>query len=312
MSLKGRDVIHVRDFSRREIDRILEVTEEFETVYREAEQKSIAEGRILATLFFEPSTRTKFAFESAMLRLGGGYIGWAGTEYTSYKKGERFSDGIRMIDEFCNVIAIRHPEEGSAQAAADVVDVPVINCGDGANQHPTQCFLELYAIRKFKGRIGDLNVALMGDLKHQRVARSLVYGLAMYKANMIFVSPKELAMSEDIVNELEQKYRAEITFMEQDEAMQSADVLYMVPVEIERFKDPKEFEKFRGIYRIDLGVLKRAKAKKDLIVMHCLPRKVERLATEIDETPYAGYWKTYEYAVPSKMAILALILGVVE
>lgn len=311
MSLKGKDVIHVRDFTRKDVDRILELTDEFEPIYKEGKQSKIAEGKILATLFYAPSTRTQFAFQAAIARLGGSYLGWVGIAGTSHEKGEEYEDGIRMMERFANVIAIRHPQENAAQRAADVADVPVINCGDGDNQHPTQCFLELYTIKRLKGEIGGLNVSIMGDCKHMRVAHSLVYGLAMYHANMIFVSPEELAMPEEIMKELKEKYNAKIQLMGPEEAIAASDVLYIMPMMKYRFKDPAEYERFKDIYHISLEVLKKAGAKKDLLVLHPLPR-LHELARDIDDSPHQGYFKMYEYAIPSKMAILALILGLVE
>jgi len=313
LTLRGRDVIHVRDFTKKEIDRLLELTDEFDQMCRKGMKSKMAEGKILATLFYSPSTRTQFAFQAAMARLGGSNIGWAGTAGTSHEKGEEYTDGLRMMEKFADLIAIRHPQENATQTAADVVGVPVINCGDGDNQHPTQCFLEVYAIKKLRGEIKGFNVSVMGDLLHMRVAHSLVYGLAMYGANIILVSPRELMLPEEITKELKEKYNAKIQLMEVDEAIAASDVLYIMPMMEYRFKGEEKamFERFKNAYHISLDTLKKAGAKQDLLILAPLPR-LDELARDIDETRYQGYFKMYEYAVPSKMAVLASILGLTD
>jgi aspartate carbamoyltransferase catalytic subunit len=307
MNLKGRDIMHARDFSKDECDYILDLTDYFYS-HKRKELNRIATDRIIALLFFEPSTRTSFAFEAAIHHLGGGCLGESGVETTSYKKGESFTDGIRMVDKFCDLIVMRHPEQGAPQKAAEVADVPVINCGDGNNQHPTQPLLELYAIKKLKGDVSGLNVVLMGDLKHMRVDHSIAYTLAMYGNHVIYVSPPELTMPEEITDELRTRYNAKISVMDPPEALEIADVVYITPIAKRRFEDPKEYEKFAslGTYQINRKVLQRA--KKDLLVLAPLPR-YEELSTEIDNTPCQGYFKMYEYAVSSKMAILSAVLG---
>jgi len=312
MSLKGKDILHVRDFTREDFEQVFEVADGFVSLWKEKGYKKLLEGKVLATLFFEPSTRTKFGFEAAMLKLGGTYVGWAGISYTSYEKGERFTDGIRMIDGMADIIAIRHSEVGAAQRAAEVAEAPVINCGDGTNQHPTQPFVELYTIKKLKGKIDGLNIALMGDLRGMRVVNSLVYGCAMFNAHLILVSPKELTLSEDITKELKEKYNVRITLMRPEEAVAEADMLYLSPMEIARFEDEEEYYRLRGTYGVNLDFLKRAGAKEDLIILHPLPRQ-EELSPDIDDTPYCGYWEMYRsYAIPIRMALLAMILGTVK
>jgi len=300
MSLKGRDIMHARDFSKDECDYILDLTDYFHSQYKRKELNKIAVDKIIALLFFEPSTRTSFAFEAS--------IGESGVEATSYKKGESFTDGIRMVDKFCDLIVMRHPEQGAPQRAAEVADVPVINCGDGNSQHPTQPLLELYAIKKLRGDVSGLNVVLMGDLKHMRVDHSIVYTLAMYGNHVIYVSPPELTMPEEITNEVKTRYHAKISAMDPPEALEIADVVYITPIAKRRFEDPKEYEKFAslGTYNINMKTLQ--KAKKDLLVLAPLPR-YEEVSTELDSTSYQGYFKMYEYAVPSKMAILSTVLG---
>jgi aspartate carbamoyltransferase catalytic subunit len=300
--------MHARDFSRDECDHIFELTEFFYSQYKRKELKQIARDKMIALLFFEPSTRTSFAFESAIFHLGGGCMGEQGVEGTSYKKGESLTDGIRMVDKFCDLIIMRHPEVDAPRKAAEVADVPVINCGDGNNQHPTQPLLELFAIKKLKGRMTDLNVALIGDLKHMRVDHSIVYTLAMYKNHIMYVSPPELTMPEEITNEVKRAYNAEISVMEPPEALEIADVVYITPVAKRRFEDPAEYEKFASLGTYHLTKKALEKAKKDLLILAPLPR-YEEVPTELDESPYQGYFKMYEYAVASKMAILTAVLG---
>jgi aspartate carbamoyltransferase catalytic subunit len=300
--------MHARDLSKAECDHILELTEFFHSHYKRKDLKRIAQDKMIALLFFEPSTRTSFAFESAIFHLGGGCMGEQGVEGTSYKKGESLTDGIRMIDKFCDLIVMRHPEQDAPRIAAEVADVPVINCGDGNNQHPTQPLLELFAIKKLKGTMTGLNVALMGDLKHMRVDHSIVYTLAMYGNHVIYVSPPELTMPEEITNEVKRLYNARISVMNPQEALDVADVVYITPIAKRRFENPEEYEKFArlGTYHLSKKALERA--KKDLLVLAPLPR-YEEVPTELDVSPYEGYFKMYEYAVASKMAILTALWG---
>jgi aspartate carbamoyltransferase catalytic subunit len=313
MTLKGKDIIHARDFTKKEVDRLFELTDEFDLIDNRQKPCRIAEGKVLATLFYDPSTRTQFSFQSAMARLGGSYIGWSGTAGTSHEKGEEYEDGLRMMDKFADVIVIRHPQENAAQTAANVLNVPVINCGDGNNQHPTQCVLELYTIKRLKGEIKGLSVSLMGDPLHMRVIHSLVYGLALYDANIILVSPKELTLPEEMIMELKQKYHAKIQLMDVNEAIATSDVLYLTPIAEYRFKGTEKalYEKFKDTYNINLETLRDAGAKKDLLVLHPLPRFKE-LSRDIDNTSHQGYFKMYDFAIPSKMAFLATILGLKE
>jgi aspartate carbamoyltransferase catalytic subunit len=319
LSFAGKDIIEVKDFSKDQIQHVFEVTDRFDPLSKKSPK--LLDGRVMASLYFEPSTRTQFGFETAMLRLGGSCIGTSSTSGTSYEKGEDFLDGIRMIDLMADVMLIRHPEDGAVKKAADVAEIPIINCGDGSNEHPTQCFLELYTIRKLKRKLENLNIAFMGDLNGTRTTHSLVYGCAMFNMKLTFVSPKPLAMPEQIVSDLKSRYDAKIDVKDPREAIRQADILYIASnIMTSRFADSKgystyvnyvlpEYEKIKSEYYINLEKLK--EAKEDLLVIHPLPRRGE-LSTDVDDTKYCGYWEMYRFAIPLRMACLALVLGAVE
>ncbi len=316
VSLEGRDILAVKDFTREEITKILDVTDDFIKIAYNARghKLDLLQGKVLATLFFSPSTRTQFAFQSAMLKLGGGYVGFSGIAGTSYARGEAFEDGIRMYDSFADIICIRHPEPFSAADAARVAEKPVINCGDGTNEHPTDCFHELSVIRRRFGKLEGKTIVMVGDLKSVRTAHSLSYGCAIFDMNMIFAAPKGREMPEEITKELKRRYNAKITEIDVSElknAIKEADILYEVPVLPDFFKDKEEYERCHGTYKVDLALLREAGVKDDFLVLHPLPRHDE-LARDIDATNYAGYWEKYRIAIPQKMALLSLILGAIK
>jgi aspartate carbamoyltransferase catalytic subunit len=322
MGFAGRDFLDVTQYTRSEIEHILNVAGGFEETYKQKGQKKLADGKILATLFFQPSTRTQFSFQTAMLRLGGTIIGFAGTAYTAVAKGENLEDTIRMIDKYANIIAMRHPDPGSADVAASVAQVPVINGGDGTNRHPTQALLDLYSIRKFKGKIEGLNVALWGDNRYSRVCHSLSLGLAMFGANVLSVYPGNLSMPNNVVEDMREKYKTEPKRILPDEALKEADVLYLVGgvqdeliggkselADSERIRTKDEYDRN---FAMNLNRLEKAGVKKDLIVMHPLPRRSGELSPDIDNTKYCGYFEEAGYGVPVRMALIALLLGLVE
>ncbi|HIK00356.1 TPA: aspartate carbamoyltransferase [archaeon] len=307
VNLKGKDIISLRELKKDEIEYLLSRAADFEKILQKEGYTNILEGKILATLFYEPSTRTRLSFVTAMHRLGGNVIGFSGPEGTSAVKGENLSDTIRTIDNYADVIAIRHPEEGSAKLAAQLSTRPIINCGDGSHAHPTQTLLDLYTIRKEKGKINGQKVALVGDLKYGRTAHTLAYALALFGADMIFVSPESLSMPKDVTTELKDKFEIEIKeYTKLENIVKDADVLYITRIQKERFPDPGEYEKVKGAYKIDLNVLENA--KKDLIVLHPLPRVYE-IDPELDNTKFAKYFKQAYYGIPVRMAILASVLG---
>jgi aspartate carbamoyltransferase catalytic subunit len=297
---KGRDIISIRDLSREEIEHILSVSGKMEE-----KDLDILKGTVLATLFFEPSTRTRLSFETAMGRLGGRTIGFAEAGITSVSKGEGLADTVRTVENYCDVMVIRHPREGAARLAAEVSMNPIINAGDGSNQHPTQTLLDLYTIKRETGTLQG-NVTLMGDLKYGRTVHSLAYALAMFGASITLVSPRGLEMPRGVLSDMEE-FDIEIHETESlEEAVPRADVLYVTRIQKERFPDPEEYERVKGTYKITLDTLKGA--RDDMVILHPLPR-VDEISPEVDRTPHARYFKQVRYGVPVRMAILALVLG---
>jgi len=310
MNLKGKNIISIRDFNRKQIELILDTAEKMEPIARGEKVSKPMEGKILGTLFFEPSTRTRLSFTVAMQRLGGQVMGFIGAGMTSIAKGESLTDTIKVVERYCDMIVMRHPVEGSARLAAEVSKKPIINGGDGANQHPTQTMLDLYTIRKLKGKIDGLNIALLGNLKHGRVMRSLAYGASMFNAKLSLISPPGLEMSEYIIQEIKEKFN--ITPFETndiDEGLQKADVLYICRIQKERFDDKPEAEKMQKAFRITPEVLKQC--KDDVVLLHPLP-KVMEIDPRVDEMKYAKYFDQAFYGVPVRMAILGLLSGVVK
>lgn len=263
------------------------------------------QGKILATLFFEASTRTRLSFESAMHKLGGSAIGFAEAEMASVKKGENLADTVRTVESYADVIAVRHPLEGAARLAAEFAKVPVINGGSGAEEHPTQALLDLYTIRKEKGKINGLKIALVGDLRYGRTVHSLAYALSLYDIELYLISPETLKMRREVLQTIKDK----ITVTERtglEKIIPLIDVLYVTRIQKERFPDPAEYAKVKGSYKINLETLQ--EAKKDLIILHPLPR-VDEIAPEVDNTQYARYFQQVWNGIVVRMALLALILG---
>lgn len=306
---QGRDIISIHDFSRKEIEHVLKVSKSMIPAARGEKENLSLKGKILSTIFFEPSTRTRLSFEAAMNRLGGSVVGFSDPEITSLKKGETLADTIRMVESYSDVIVLRHPMEGAAKLAADFTDKPVINAGDGAGQHPTQTLLDLFTIWTEKKDIGGKNVVLLGDLKYGRTVHSLAYALAMFGADLTFVAPEVLQMPKEVVEHVENQGGSFKSTNALEDAIESADVLYVTRIQKERFPDPAEYEKVAGMYRVDNEILRRA--SKDIIVMHPLPRVTE-IAPEVDKTEHAIYFKQAFNGVPVRMALLALILDVVK
>ena len=307
LNFAGRDIISIKDFSREEIDYILKVASKMEPIAKTGSE--MLKGKILATLFFEPSTRTRLSFESAMHRLGGSTIGFAEAEIASVKKGENLADTVRTVENYADVIALRHPLEGAARLAAEFAEVPIINAGSGAEEHPTQALLDLYTIMKEKNRIDGLNIALMGDLRYGRTVHSLAYALSMYDVKLYLISPDILRMRKEVLKTLKEKKVEVVEKSRIEDVIGELDVLYVTRIQKERFPDPAEYAKVRGSYRIDLETLKNA--KKDLVILHPLPR-VDEIAPEVDSTPHARYFRQVWNGIIVRMALLALILGAVS
>lgn len=305
--LKDRDVISIKDFSKAEIEKILTVANQMLPVARGGRRSSTLKGKIMATLFFEPSTRTRLSFECAMTRLGGSVVGFVDPRATSVAKGETLADTIKMAEAYADVIVLRHPNEGSARLASEFSSKPVINAGDGAGQHPTQTLLDLFTIKSELGKIDGKKIILVGDLKYGRTVHSLAYALSLFNAELIFVAPPQLQMPSEIISSLKERGITPTQKNALEEVVPKADVLYITRIQKERFPDPAEYAKVAGIYKIDTEILKNAKS--NLIIMHPLPR-VDEISPEIDKTKHAVYFKQAFNGVPVRMAILSLVLGV--
>ncbi|AMM53777.1 aspartate carbamoyltransferase [Pyrococcus kukulkanii] len=308
MEWTGRDVISIRDFSKEDIEFVLLTAERLERELKEKGHLEYAKGKILATLFFEPSTRTRLSFESAMHRLGGSVIGFAEASTSSVKKGESLRDTIKTVEQYSDVIVIRHPKEGAARLAAEVAEIPVINAGDGSNQHPTQTLLDLYTIKKEFGRIDGLKIGLLGDLKYGRTVHSLAEALAFYDIELYLISPEMLRMPKHIVEELKERGVKVYETSDLEAVIGELDVLYVTRIQRERFPDEQEYLKVKGSYQVNCKVLE--KAKEELRVMHPLPR-VDEIHPEVDKTKHAIYFRQVFNGVPVRMALLGLVLGVI-
>ncbi len=301
-----RDIISIKDFSREEINYIFKIAKSMEPLA--ARGSDMLKGKILATLFFEPSTRTRLSFESAMHRLGGSTIGFAEAEIASVKKGENLADTIRTVDNYADVIALRHPLEGAARLAAEFSKVPILNGGSGAEEHPTQALLDVYTMNKEKGKIDGLKIAFVGDLRYGRTVHSLAYALSLYNVELYLVSPESLKMRREVLQAIKER----ITVIERtnlEKIIPLVDVLYVTRIQKERFPDPAEYAKVKGSFKLDLQAL--TEAKKDLTILHPLPR-VDEIAPEVDNTPYARYFQQVRNGIVVRMALLALILGAVK
>jgi len=306
MSFKGMDIVSIRDLSREQMEQVLDLAEKMIPYARGETFTKVLEGRILANLFFEPSTRTRMSFESAMTRLGGRSLEMSHPSMMSIAKGETLADTIRMVESYSDVIVLRHPQEGSARLAAHFSTKPVINAGDGAGQHPTQTLLDLFTIRRQFDRIEGIKVALVGDLKYGRTAHSLAEALNMFGAEVTFVAPPNLQMPRETIRQVEKMGGKPKLTSKLEEVIKEVDVLYVTRIQKERFPDPAEYQKVAGCYRIDNVLLR--EAKRDLIVMHPLPR-VDEIAPEVDGTQHAKYFDQAFNGVPVRMALLLLVLG---
>ena len=303
--LSAQQFLHDQD-----LERLLNLSLEMEQEVKRGKIKPLLAGKILGTLFYEPSTRTRFSFESAMLRLGGNVISSESAgQFSSAVKGESIEDTIRVMNAYCDVIVIRHSLEGAARLSAEAASIPVINAGDGTNQHPTQTMIALYTIQKEIGRLDGITIGFLGDLKYGRTVHSLAIALSHFKAKMYFISPAALKMPEYYLNELEQK---RVTFHETDDvlkALKHLDVLYVTRIQQERFADPLEYEKYKNVYKVGPDIL--SNAKKEMIVLHPLPR-VGEIDPALDAFPNAAYFRQAANGIPVRQAVLGLVLGAVK
>lgn len=305
VNFKGKHILSGEQFTKEELEHILEVAEDFRLQIEEKRYLELMKGYLLATLFFEPSTRTRLSFEAAMLRLGGGVIGFPEASTSSVAKGESIQDTIRTVMQYVDVIAIRHYKIGSAAEAAAVSTVPILNGGDGPGQHPTQALLDLFTIRREKKKIDGLKIALVGDLKHGRTVHALAELLKHYRVSFFFVSPPELRMPEKIINSLH-AYSVPIDEIQDLEmAARESDIIYMTRVQKERFDDPEEYEKLKDQFVLTKEI---AEINPSLTILHPLPR-VNEIAPEVDTLPGAAYFRQAKNGLYVRMALIALVTG---
>ncbi len=307
MDLRNQDILTAAQFTREQVERLFDRADNFAARLDKGERLSVLDGKLLATVFYEPSTRTRLSFEAAMQRLGGGVISVAEAKTaSSVVKGESLPDTIRTIASYADAIVLRHPDIGAAQLAASVSDVPILNAGDGAGEHPTQALLDLYTMRRERQAIDGLSVALVGDLKNGRTVHSLARALSLFKVDYSFISPAALAMPAAVTDFLRERDCVVEETNDLADTLQKADVIYMTRVQKERFEDPKQYEKLKDFYILNRDLVSRA--KKGPLIMHPLPR-VDEIATDVDALPNAAYFRQAKNGVYVRMALLAEILG---
>ena len=308
MKLKGRNLIQPEDFSVEEIDQILSLSQKI--IENPSKYSRVCEGKLLATLFYEPSTRTRLSFETAMYRLGGNVIGFSEPNSSSVSKGESLGDTIRTVSCYADIIAMRHPVEGSAKEAIKYTEVPFMNAGDGRNQHPTQTLTDLLTIKSLKGNLENHTIGLCGDLKNGRTVHSLVKAMSRYKGTkFVFISPDELKMPEYIKQIIQEQGHAYYETNNLDEVIGSLDILYMTRVQKERFENQKEYERLKDCYILNES--KMNNAREDMLVMHPLPR-VNEIDEAVDSDKRAVYFKQAKYGMFVRMALIMKLLGVKE
>jgi aspartate carbamoyltransferase len=302
----GKDILSVKQLTRDNLDYIFGVAHEMQEMVRRVGSFDLLKGKILANLFYEPSTRTSSSFTSAMERLGGSVIPISEVRYSSVAKGESLPDTIRTLEAYADVIVLRHPETGSAALAAKYARKPIINAGDGAGEHPTQALLDLFTIREELGKIDGLTVTMLGDLRYGRTVHSLARLLTLYNVKINYVSPEILRMPAEIIAEINEKNIPQTEYATLDPVLAETDVLYVTRVQKERFENPDNYELVKNAYVITPEVMQ--PAKNEMIVMHPLPR-VGEISMEFDDDPRAAYFRQMEYGLYVRMALLALVLG---
>ncbi len=302
MNLKNRNLISISDYNKEEYLYILKLAEEFE----KKPVQDIAQGKVVATLFFEPSTRTRLSFESAANRMGARVIGFSDAANSSTAKGESLADTIRTVSCYADIIVMRHPIEGAAKLASEVATVPIINAGDGANQHPTQCMLDLYSIQKTQGTLDNLNIAMVGDLKYGRTVHSLVDAMCNFNTTFHLISPDSLKLPSSVKMHIKKSNLTYFQYTEIQEAIDKVDILYMTRVQRERFLDVQDYEKVKNSYILDKSMLKNVKS--NMKILHPLPR-VNEIATNVDNMPQAYYFQQAQNGVYVRQALIAAILG---
>ncbi|GET29257.1 aspartate carbamoyltransferase [Prolixibacter sp. SD074] len=301
--MNAKNLISITDFSKEEYLRIMDLAADFEA----NPDQRLLDGKVVATLFFEPSTRTRLSFETAINRLGGEIIGFTDSSSSSVTKGETLHDTIKMVSNYADLIVMRHPLEGSARYASEVSNVPVINAGDGANQHPTQTLLDLYSIVKTQGSLNDINLFMVGDLKYGRTVHSLLMAMSHFENPIFnFIAPPELAMPNEYKLYLRSKGMRYFEHTEFTDIINEADIIYMTRVQKERFPDPVDYEKVKNVYILRNKMLKHT--KDNMRILHPLPR-VNEIHTDVDSNPKAYYFDQARNGVYTRMAIIAHLLN---
>ena len=299
--MKNRSLVSINDYSKEEIIRILDLAEEFEKQPRQ----QILKGKVIASLFFEPSTRTRLSFESAAQQLGASVIGFSSAATTSVQKGETLKDTILTVSNYSDLIVMRHPVDGSARYASEVAPVPIINAGDGANQHPTQCLLDLYSIRKTQGTLDNLDITFVGDLKYGRTVHSLTMALCHFNTRFHLVSPVELKLPSAVKRHIKDAELQYEQYTDMNEVINKSDILYMTRIQRERFPDQLEYERVKNSYNLVNSML--ADAKSNLRILHPLPR-VNEISTDVDSNPMAYYFQQALNGIYVRQALMASIL----
>ena len=298
----SKSLISISDFTKEEILHVLETAREFE----KDKVQNFLTGKVIGSLFFEPSTRTRLSFETAVNRLGARVIGFSDATNTSVSKGETLKDTIKMVSNYVDMIIMRHPLEGSSRYASEVASVPVVNAGDGANQHPSQTLLDLYSILQTQGRLEGLTINMVGDLKYGRTTHSLLQAMSHFNPTFIFTSPDELKMPAEYKTFLDERgipYRETSSL---EDGLNDCDILYMTRVQQERFTDPMEYEKVKDVYQLSARML--GGVRENMKILHPLPR-VGEICEDVDDTPYAYYFKQAENGLYVRMAIISYLLG---
>lgn len=302
--MKNKSLVSITDYSKEEILKIVDLAGSFE----QKPQPRLLEGKVVATLFFEPSTRTRLSFETAIKRLGGKVIGFSDANSSSATKGETLKDTIKIVAGYADLIVMRHPLEGSAKYASVQSPVPIINAGDGANQHPTQTLLDLYSIQKTQGTLENLNIFMVGDLKYGRTVHSLIMAMAHFNPTFNFIAPEELSMPKEYKQFLTSRGIKFYEHTEFTDIISEADILYVTRVQRERFTDPMEYEKVKNVYVLRNSML--MQTKENLRVLHPLPR-VNEIHEDVDDNPKAYYFDQARNGMFARMAIIANALGLV-
>jgi len=303
----GKDILTVKQFSRADLEYIFRVAHEMRIMVERIGTFDLLKGKILANLFYEPSTRTSSSFMAAMERLGGAVIPISEVRYSSVAKGESLPDTVRTLGCYADVIVIRHPEVGSAALAAKHAKRPVINAGDGVGEHPTQALLDTFTIREELGRLDDLTVTMLGDLKYGRTVHSLARLMTQFSGTRLnYVSPDILRMPEDVMDEVTSRGVPQAQYTTLDEVLPETDVLYVTRVQRERFEDPTMYDKVKESFIVTPEIM--VAGKRRMIVMHPLPRVTE-ISMEFDDDPRAAYFRQMEYGLYVRMALLAMVLG---